>query len=75
MVRRFRVVFALPQFYPSSAFSLFFCVCEGIFASDSVSPGGAGYLRTSLDRTRESVVEKVDALGYGLSFLSFFLCV
>ena len=50
---------------------------EGIFADNdgSVSPGGAGYLRTSLDRTRESVVEKVDALGYGLSFLSFFLCV
>ena len=50
-------------------------VCEGIFVSDSVSSGGAGYLRVSPDRTRESMVEKVDALGYGLSFLSFFLCV
>ena len=35
---------------------LLFSVCERIFA-DSVSPDGAGYSRSSLDRTREWMVK------------------
>ena len=45
-----------------SLFISLFPVCERIFAH-SVPPGGAGHLRAGLDRTRESMVEKVDALG------------
>ena len=58
----------------NSVFISLFPVCERIFAH-SVPPGGAGHLRAGLDRTRESIVEKVDALGYGLGLLPFFSCV
>ena len=60
---RWSVVIALSQLQSlSGTLFLFLCVRETNLVA-SVSPGGAGYLRPSFDRTRESIAEKVDTLG------------
>ena len=60
---RWSVVIALYQLQSLSGLLFLFLWLRETKLVASISPGGAGYLRPSFDRTRESIAEKVDTLG------------